>query len=923
MKRLLLALLTLVAVVPLWAQLVTSEPTILQENSQDVVLTYHADSPMGDKGLANLPQSTDVYAHIGVITDKSSSNSDWKYTLTPWPNTGNQQTANTDKNRLTYVAPNTYTLAIGDIHSYFNMPQTEKVKKIAIVFRTADGSRTGRGPGGADIMVDVLPDGFAMVFNCDRTNLVLNSTTDITFIAETSVPSTIKFDVNGTVFATAENTTKLEAPYTFDAEGNFAVTATATYDGKDYTETILVSYPKSSPQADYPGGVPQMGCVRNDDGTVTFCLAAPGKNSVVLVGSWDDYEVLEKNLMNYQDYEGNRYFWTTVSGLANDQWYPYFFVVDDTYKVADPYTHMVLDCYSDRTLRQSVWRERPQYPYDKFNNVMMGCYRGDIDDYEFSDFTIPEHDNLVIYEMLVRDFTAPKGINGLANGWGTIKQAQEKIPYIKSLGFNAIELMPIMEFNGNNSWGYNTNFYMAPDKAYGSPTEYKDFIEECHRNGIAVILDIVFNQSDGLHPWYQMYPIDSNPFYNKTAPHQWSVLNDWNQGNDLVQQQWTDAIKYWMTAYNVDGFRFDLVKGLGENDSYANGTDSYNSSRVERMKRLHKVITSIKPDGIHINEDLAGAQEEKELGNDGQLQWANVNEACRNFAQASGSMNFMRFYSMWDSQRPWGSTVSYAESHDEQRVAFQVESYGAGDLKTNTLARYRRLGSMAAQMLLVPGPKMVWQFGELGNSENTKANPDGSGDNNTSPKVVDWRWLDDPDRKYLMDTYAAMINLRMDNPELFTRDAAFSASNLASASKGRSIRLSSGDKEVIGFFNPALTGSLDISVTPQSLTPETATLIFASPEYTPALTASGTDLSLNVPAGCFAVFASKEVSGVEDVVPDAAVRVYGADGRIGIDGEYEHAVAYDLSGRMMPSLDVPAGLYIVVVDGRSHKVIVR
>ena len=75
MKRLLLALLTLVAVVPLWAQLVTSEPTILQENSQDVVLTYHADSPMGDKGLANLPQSTDVYAHIGVDRKSTRLNS--------------------------------------------------------------------------------------------------------------------------------------------------------------------------------------------------------------------------------------------------------------------------------------------------------------------------------------------------------------------------------------------------------------------------------------------------------------------------------------------------------------------------------------------------------------------------------------------------------------------------------------------------------------------------------------------------------------------------------------------------------------------------------------------------------------------------------------------------------------------------------
>ena len=183
----------------------------------------------------------------------------------------------------------------------------------------------------------------------------------------------------------------------------------------------------------------------------------------------------------------------------------------------------------------------------------------------------------------------------------------EKIPYIKSLGVNAVELMPIMEFNGNNSWGYNTNFYMAPDKAYGSPKEYKDFIDECHRNGLAVILDIVFNQTDGLAPWYQMYPASSNPFYNATSPHGWSVLNDLNPGYALVEQHYKDVLQYWLREYNVDGFRFDLVKGLGDNGSYGSGTDGFNQSRVDRMKRLHAAIREVKPDAIHINEQIGRA----------------------------------------------------------------------------------------------------------------------------------------------------------------------------------------------------------------------------------------------------------------------------------------------------------------------------
>lgn len=105
--------------------------------------------------------------------------------------------------------------------------------------------------------------------------------------------------------------------------------------------------------------------------------------------------------------------------------------------------------------------------------------------------------------MLFRDFT---GTEGEANGNGTVRKAIEKIPYLKGLGINAVELMPIMEFNGNNSWGYNTNFYFAPDKAYGTHEDYKEFIDKCHEEGIAVILDIVFNQSDGLHPWVSDVP---------------------------------------------------------------------------------------------------------------------------------------------------------------------------------------------------------------------------------------------------------------------------------------------------------------------------------------------------------------------------------------------------------------------------------
>ncbi len=901
------------------AQIVSPYPTPLQEDSKDVVLTYNASSPLGNNGLKDLPQSQPVYAHIGVITTKSINNSNWLHVVAPWPESdgSNSQYANLEKNKLTYLTSNLYRLTIGDMRTYFGITDpTEHIKKIVVVFRNADGSRTGKTSSERDIFIDVLNDGFELTLTADHDRLI-DSPTTVTFTLSATQASDLTLSVNGSKFAEKSNATSLIAGYKFTASGNYTVTGTTTFNGKPYSATYEISYPAPSQAEVYPGGVPQMGSVRNSDGSVTFCLAAPGKKSVQLVGSWNNYEIDSRYLMKYHDYNGQRYFWTTVTGLADNEYYPYYFIVDDTYRVGDPYAHLVLDPWNDRYIAADVWPDRPQYP-SEVEGVVLGVYRGDIDDYKFSSFTIPDHENLIVYEMLLRDFT---GTDGLAQGNGTVAKAIEKIPYIKALGFNAVELMPIMEFNGNNSWGYNTNFYMAPDKAYGSPRDYKDFVEACHNEGIAVILDIVFNQSDGLHPWYQMYPVDNNPFYNKTAPHAYSVLNDWNQDNALVQQQWTDAIKYWMEKYNVDGFRFDLVKGLGDNNSYINGTDTFNQSRIDRMKRLHGVIKSVKPKGIHINENLAGTREETDMGLDGQINWANINNASCQYAMGYDSDdNLNRFLATDDDKRPWGSTISYAESHDEQRVAFKVDAYAPSSIKDNTDAKFARLGALAAQMLLTPGPKMVWQFGELANNQNTK---DGN-NNNTDPKIVDWSaWLADDDRKALHDVYSAIINIRRNNPELFSRTATFSKSDLDGPfSAGRRLRLVNGNKEIIAFINPSLTSELSISSPASAISYSNHKLLTASKGYTDNLSGSGT-VSVRIPANGFAVYTSNEVSALGEITAGHDVLVYGGKGEIIIEGDYTDTSVYDLSGRATGVSGIPAGIYVVRVDGKAFKVIVK
>ena len=421
-----------------------------------------------------------------------------------------------------------------------------------------------------------------------------------------------------------------------------------------------------------------------------------------------------------------------------------------------------------------------------------------------------------------------------------------------------------------------------------------------------------------------MYPISSNPFYNENAPHDYSVLNDWKQDNPLVQQQWVDAIKYWMTAYNVDGFRFDLVKGLGDNNSYGGGTEGYNSSRVARMTKLHAAIKSVKPNGIHINENLAGDREENEMAADGQLNWSNINYDSGRYAKASSneSSTMSGFYAPW-SNRTQFSTVSYAESHDEERIGYIAMETSA--LKSQTKLRMRRLGSVAATMLMTPGPKMIWQFAEVGADQTTK----NSSGNDTSPKKVCWDYLDDQYRAALYQNYCELGAVRKDNADLFSSEStSYVRDGFANTmTSARSIVIKNGTKEIAVLFNPAMSGNKAVTASVSLIKSGNAQILSKSEGITATTpTFASGKVTFTVPGNSYVVIGTSNIAGVEDVINDEIkdnVTVYGGNGEIVILGEYKNANVYNVSGQEIGSLNVPAGLYIVKVDNKSYKVLVK
>ncbi|MCH5242737.1 MAG: hypothetical protein J1F67_10020 [Muribaculaceae bacterium] len=909
-------LIMMLCVLGVDAQMVYSVPSPLQQSSKDVKIYFNA----AGTSLENQSASAKIYAHTGYETAKSKWNNA--------PNWGN----NAEKYLLTNQGGTLWMLYIGDINTFYNVPSGTAVTGLDFVFRSENSSSQTE-----DLFLNVYDEGLQLNLTSDANgSIIAGETGYVKFTVSTTQAADITLSVDNETIATAANATSLEKEYTFVNPGEHTVTATAKAGDETATESLTFHYLSASAQVNYPGGNPVMGPVANADGSVTFCFGAPEKNHVVLVGSWNNYAYDPAQVMNYQETKNGKYFWTTVKGLDPEKMYMYYFVVDGgEYIVGDPYARLVLDPYNDKYLDTNVFPNLPTYPADVLNgqNVPVAVYQGNINDYDWvvEDFVGPDPSDLIIYELLFRDFT---GTEGQAKGNGTVQLAIEKFDYLKQLGVNAIELLPIMEFNGNISWGYNPNFYFAVDKAYGTPDDYKEFIDLCHQNGMAVILDMVFNQSDGLHPWYQMYPAGKNPFYNLNAPHAYSVLNDWNQGMPMVQEQWADVIKYWMNEYKFDGFRFDLVKGLGLNESYANNgdaaTNAYNASRVAEMRYLQDVILSVNPNGYCINENLAGAKEENEMAETGMLNWANVNEAACQFAMGYyQDSNMNRLYAPQDS-RTWGSTISYLESHDEQRLAYKQDQWAVEGVKGNDQNSMWRCGSAAAQMIMAPGAHMIWQFSEMGNAQNTKNN---DGGNNTDPKIVNWSLLENPYHKGLYDNYCQLIEVRLNNPEMFTKDVNFSINcNSSNWNNGRFLSSVNGDLELYTLVNPNTTGNLTMNVNFQKSNNDDYVILTKSYQSEPSFDASTKNVV--VPANCYVVIGSASLSpaGVESIISDGmekTLAAHGGYGEVVVDYAEGTAAIFSLDGKVIGNLSgagsfpASSGLYIVKCGKDSVKVLVK
>ena len=416
---------------------------------------------------------------------------------------------------------------------------------------------------------------------------------------------------------------------------------------------------------------------------------------VFVVGDFNNWTISNE----YQMKQDGNYFWLEISGLEPQKEYAMQYAVVR----ADGVMKKISDLYSEKLLHKD-----DQWEPKRVNPDLMDCpaeadgYATVIQtakpEFQWSDATLnfkrPDKNNLVIYEAWIYDHTPERAIEGMT----------ERMFYYEDLGINAIELMPVQEFDGNMNWGYSPNHYFAFDKAYGSPEQLKTFIDECHKRGIAVILDMVFNHATGLNPMNKLHPygtdLSYNPWFNVNAPHGDNVYEDWNHDFEPAHNMFIRVLKYWLEEYKVDGFRLDLSHGL---------CGATGGTSVRNIKDYYeKGVKAVSPDAYMILEhwgDNCDA-DRKELISAGMLCWDNTNEAyCQAAEGNTGS-------SLSNANRD--GYVSYNESHDEERSFFKAKEWGKGDLKTDDEERIARVPLNMAFLTLLNGPQMFYHFAEFG-----------------------------------------------------------------------------------------------------------------------------------------------------------------------------------------------------------------
>ncbi|MFV8356195.1 alpha-amylase family glycosyl hydrolase [Flavobacterium sp. XS1P32] len=706
-------------------------------------------------------------------------------------------TASSEANRFTYNAgSDTYTKTITPTTFY----SRTAIGRIGFLVKAKDGTGDKKSQ---DILTEVGSFQVTLTAPAENSATIITSGGSLSIAAtNTGGNASYVLRANGTTLNTNAATSNYSYNHTSIAVNQnyeLQVTQGTTVITKKFSAIVN---PNAVSEALPAGLVDGINYNTTDATKAILVVDAPFKDFVYVAGSFNNWQPTAAYAMKKDP--ASTKFWLELTGLSTPATYTYqYWVVDQSpmtgtpslVKTADPYSTLVLSPFDDGGIPAASYPNLPAYPVGQEREVTV-LQTGKAP-YTWSaattNFVKPAKENLVVYELLVRDFDANRSYQDLIN----------KIDYFKNLKINAIELMPVMEFEGNESWGYNTSFHMALDKFYGTSDKLKEFIDLCHQNGIAVILDVALNHAFGRNPMVRMWMNDSdgdgwgspsieNPYFNTTAMHSYSVGEDFNHQQARTQNYVQRVIKQWVEEYKIDGFRWDLTKGFTQNcpsnvvGGQENCTGSRQQDRVDVLRKYADYSWNLDPTHYAIFEHLGTNDEEQQWANyrlnetpsKGVVMWGILTNDYNNLTKGYGG-NISR---MVASSRGFNAhrLMGYAESHDEERLMYNNLQSGNGsatthDVKTLSVA-LSRMSALGAVSLLVPGPKMIWQFGELGweksifscNNGSVNTSSDGiSGDCKLDTKPQpQWtsNWLGDSNRNKIYTDWSKMITMKTTEP---------------------------------------------------------------------------------------------------------------------------------------------------------------
>lgn len=744
MKKYILFILLILSV-SAYAQVLTWSPAFATD-SDSIVIIY--DATQGNGALANA--GPPIYAHTGVITNLSTSPSDWKYVKASW-------SQNIPACAMQFLGNSKWKISF-KIREFYGVPANEEILKLAFVFRNATGSIVGRNYDGGDIFLPIYKPGLNV--RIDKPflfPLFVNLNQQINVLAVSNAAQNMKLFIDNN-FVTETNNDTLNYTITANAYG-IKLCKVVAYDNSGNAKADSFYYTVKQPVViePLPAGV-KPGINYINSTTVTLALFAPAKEYVYVIGDFNNWQI-DPNYHMKRTPDDSTY-WITISNLTPGQEYGFQYLVNGTLRIADPYAEKVLDPWNDSYISSTTYPNLKPYPTGKTTEIVSVLQPGKQPfNWTATNYVKPKKTDLVIYELLIRDFLSTHDYKTLI----------DTLDYLKNLGINAIELMPINEFEGNISWGYNPSFYFAVDKYYGTADDLKKFIDECHKRNIAVILDVVLNHSFGQSPFVRLYatgnygpPASNNLWFNVTATHPYSVGYDLNHESIHTKRLVDRVLRYWIEEFKVDGYRFDLSKGFTQKVSGTNVSlwGQYDQSRINILTRMANVVYSYAPDAFLILEHFADNSEETVLSNNGFMLWGNMNYAYNEITMGFNANIAGVSYKSRNWNNP--NLVSYMESHDEERLMYKNLVYGnsSGNYNVkNEATALSRMQAANAFFLTVPGPKMMWQFGELGYDVSINY-PCMTSNCRLDPKPIKWGYYTDYNRKKLYKSIAALNKIR-------------------------------------------------------------------------------------------------------------------------------------------------------------------